>query len=238
VTIVNQSAAHVWSMWLRMKVDHFWPRPRGRCAGRYLATVLGETSWPSFASSPAIRSSLQSGFSVHIRRIRARVSASIGGRPRGRGERRRQRSFHRERCHRRTVSGRTMVAASKSAGKTPLTQATARRSRALSPGCGADRRRTMSYWRRRAFSASRAARERSIPSSAARRLVIRSRIIAAEYQQTLGDRRPVARWPNSTRRPPWPRAEEARPGRNIGIPRPGPTSFGGQSQPNRRSSLL
>jgi hypothetical protein len=23
--MVNQSAAHVWSMWLRMKVDHFWP---------------------------------------------------------------------------------------------------------------------------------------------------------------------------------------------------------------------
>jgi hypothetical protein len=126
-----------------MKVDHFWPRPRGRFAGRHLATVLGETWWPSLANSPAMISSPHRGSSLHIRRIRAWVSASMGGRPTGRRERRCQRNLQRARCHRRTVSGRTMATAARSMGNTLVMAAMASRSRALSRGYGAARCRTM-----------------------------------------------------------------------------------------------
>ena len=53
----------------------------------------------------------------------------------------------------------------------------------------------MTCWRSMAFSARRAARERNRPTRARSRLVAISRIIAAEYQQALGERGPVARWP-------------------------------------------
>jgi hypothetical protein len=59
--------------------------PRGLPAGdfgMYFRTVRGETPIPNLTShSLAMRSSPQSGFSVAIRRIRARSSSGIGGRP-------------------------------------------------------------------------------------------------------------------------------------------------------------
>ncbi len=108
------------------------------------------------------------------RRIRARVSVSIGGRPTGRRERRRQTSFHRERCHRRTFCGRTMATAARSEGNTLVMPEMASRSRTLSRGAGRPSVGTMSCWRRRAFSARRAARERSRLMRARARLVIGS----------------------------------------------------------------
>ena len=183
--MVNQSQAQVWPRWLRTDVDHFWPRPRGRFAGRYLAAVLGEAWWPSLASSPAMTSSTHNGFSFHIRRIRARVSAAMGGRPTGRRERRRQKSFQRKRCHRRTVSGRTIATAARSEGNTLVMTEMASRSRALSRGRGAALLKTMTCWRSRAFLARRAARERTRPRARAR-LVISPWTIAADYQQRLG----------------------------------------------------
>jgi hypothetical protein len=67
-------------------------RPRGR-RGRYLFTVRGDTRIPIFNSnSLAMRSSPHAGFSFAIRRISARSSRGIGGRP-GR-DFSRQNNFH------------------------------------------------------------------------------------------------------------------------------------------------
>jgi hypothetical protein len=54
-------ADQVQEMTLCRKVLQRCPRPRAKCLGRYLATVRGETRQPSFASSPAIRSSPHDG---------------------------------------------------------------------------------------------------------------------------------------------------------------------------------
>jgi hypothetical protein len=59
------------------------PRARANSDGLYLATVRGETRYPSLANSPLIMSSPQVALSRHIRRMRWRRSTSMGGRPRG-----------------------------------------------------------------------------------------------------------------------------------------------------------
>ena len=77
----------------------------------YFRTVRDETRIPNLTSnSLAIRSSPQSEFSMAIRRIRARSSGGIGGRP--------DLHFHRQkmrqpsRCQRTIVDGRTITIAS------------------------------------------------------------------------------------------------------------------------------
>ena len=170
-----------------MKVDHFWPRPRGSRAGRYLATVLGDTWWPSLANSAAMTSSPHSGFSIHIRRMSARVSASMGGRPTGRRDRRRQNNFHRERCQRITVSGRTMGTAATSDGNSLVMAPMVKRSRALRRGWGVARWSRSTGWRGRVFSAKRALRERNKSQSAASRAFTASRSMAREYQRMKGE---------------------------------------------------
>src|SRR5215470_9378011 len=119
---VKKSHAHVSPRWFRMNVVQRCPRPRARPTGRYLATVRGETRYPSLASSPAIRFSPQVKLSRHIRRIRARRSASIGGLPGGR-----RRAPHRQsrrqpaRCHLMTASGLTIKTVARRRRNPPAT---------------------------------------------------------------------------------------------------------------------
>jgi hypothetical protein len=57
VRTVKKSHPHVSCRWLRMKVAHRCPRPRLNPEGLYFETVRAETTYPSLASSPRIRSS-------------------------------------------------------------------------------------------------------------------------------------------------------------------------------------
>ena len=59
------------------------PSLRRRLPGRtmYLATVASATSWPNRSSSDRILGAPQVGFSRDMRRIRSRISRSMGGRP-------------------------------------------------------------------------------------------------------------------------------------------------------------
>ena len=66
--------------WLHKKVRHPW-LGRPRRLTMYLATLDCATSNPSLSSSPWMRGAPQSGFSTLIRRINARSSVSICGRP-------------------------------------------------------------------------------------------------------------------------------------------------------------
>ncbi|MCA6113193.1 hypothetical protein [Bradyrhizobium cenepequi] len=66
--------------WLRKKVRHPWLGDPRRFT-MYLATLDCATSNPSLSSSPWMRGAPQSGFSMLIRRISARNSVSICGRP-------------------------------------------------------------------------------------------------------------------------------------------------------------
>jgi hypothetical protein len=82
--------------------------------------VVAETTIPKPWTSPLIRTHPHRGFSRAMRRIRARVSGSMGGRP-GAGRRlevhlRRTSS----RCHRTSVAGVRMNAAQRSRGSTLL----------------------------------------------------------------------------------------------------------------------
>ena len=148
-----------------------------------LRVVAGDTWWPSLANSAAMTSSPHSGSSVHIRRMSARVSASMGGRPTGRRDRRRQIKFHRERCQRITVSGRTMGTAATSDGNSLVMAPMVKRSRALRRGWGVARLSRITCWRRRVFSAKRTLPGRNKSQSAARRAFTASRSIAREYQR-------------------------------------------------------
>src|ERR1700722_822505 len=66
--------------WLHKKVRHPWLGGPRRLT-MYLATLDCATSNPSLSSSPWMRGAPQSGFSTFIRRINARSSVSICGRP-------------------------------------------------------------------------------------------------------------------------------------------------------------
>ena len=75
----------------------------------YLATLDGATSNPSLSSSPWMRGAPQSGCSMIIRRISARRSVSIWGRPPTERDFQRQYRRNPARCHRTSVSGWTIV---------------------------------------------------------------------------------------------------------------------------------
>jgi hypothetical protein len=79
--------------------------------GMYLATVSLLTSWPSLASSFAIRRRLQSGFSRAICTTSATTSGASGGRP-TRFDFQAQKRAKPRRCHPITVSGFTIASAS------------------------------------------------------------------------------------------------------------------------------
>jgi hypothetical protein len=76
---------------------------------RTVATVLLATRWPKLFSAPWIRVSPQAGFSVAIRTIRVEISCMTPGRPGRVGVNVHFRAIS-GRCHRRIVSGVTMVA--------------------------------------------------------------------------------------------------------------------------------
>ena len=120
-------------------------------------TVRGETTYPSLASSAEMIFWPHVGFSSHIRRIKARRSMSIGGRPRGWGERQRQTGRHAARCQLTTVSGFTSRTASSRLRERPA-KAPRSRSNRWRSGRLTVRRRTMSCWQRTRFSATNAAR--------------------------------------------------------------------------------
>ncbi len=123
----------------------------------------------------------QVGFSVQMRRVRARVSTSMGGRPTGRRDRRRQSSFHKERCQRMTVAGRTMGTAATSDGNSLVMALVVKRSRGLRRGWGAALWRRMTCCLSKVFSATSAARERSVSRSVASTAFVTSRSIGQEY---------------------------------------------------------
>jgi hypothetical protein len=102
-----------------------------------------------------------------MRRMRARVSTSMGGRPTGRRDRRRQSSFHKERCQRMTVARRTMGTAATSDGNNLVMALMVKRSRGLRRGWGAALWRRMTSCLSKVFSATSAARERSVSRSVA-----------------------------------------------------------------------
>ena len=102
-----------------MNVDQRWPRPRANPDGLYLATVRGETRYPSLANSPQIMFSPQVALSRHMRRMSLRRSMSTGGRPRRRRDCHRQSSRQPARCHRMRVSGLTTRTAARRSRKSP-----------------------------------------------------------------------------------------------------------------------
>ena len=80
VGTTNRSMAAMSGAWLCKKVRHPWLGGPRRLT-MYLATLDCATSNPSLSSSPWIRGAPQSGFSTFLRRINARSSVSICGRP-------------------------------------------------------------------------------------------------------------------------------------------------------------
>jgi len=74
---------------LKKRQPPFSGSPRRGIRRRYRATLLSETTKPSFCNSPWILGAPQFGFSSASRRINSRISAVILGRPRRR-ERQRQ----------------------------------------------------------------------------------------------------------------------------------------------------
>jgi hypothetical protein len=98
VGTTNRSIAAISGAWLRRKVRHPWLGGPLRLI-MYLATVDRATEKPNLSSSPWIRGAPQSGFSLLICWISARISVCNCGRPP------RERDFH---CHQTSVSGRTI----------------------------------------------------------------------------------------------------------------------------------
>ena len=113
--------------------------------------------------------------------LTAGVSTSMGGRPTGRRDRRRQSSFHKERYQRMTVAGRTMGTAATSDGNSLVMALMVKRSRGLRRGWGAALWKTMTCCLSRVFSATSAARERSVSRSVASTALVISRSIRKEY---------------------------------------------------------
>ncbi len=107
---VTEEVAASATRWLARNVRHVCdgavPRP-----GRYRDTVRSETTIPSFSNSPWIRGAPQRWFSVAIRRMRARRSASMRGLPGRRRDPRRQHPRSPSRCQRATVAGCTSTSA-------------------------------------------------------------------------------------------------------------------------------
>ena len=97
--------------WLARNVRQVWDGGMRRF-GSSRETVRSATWMPSFRSSPWILGAPQRGFAAAKRVTKALISALTGGRPPvGRSESLVQCSRKRRRCHRRTVSGATIMRA-------------------------------------------------------------------------------------------------------------------------------
>jgi hypothetical protein len=124
-----------------------------RRLGMSRETVLPSTLRPSFISSPWSRGAPQSGLALAIRVIKALSSVSTLGRPPvGRAESLVQYSRKRRSCHRKTVSGDTMMRACLQPAQTVARPTHNRRSVGHSFGPGTVRLYTASCWRRARFS--------------------------------------------------------------------------------------
>ena len=168
VGTVRKSIAIVPTAWVRMNVPHVWDGGRGgRPAGRgmYFATASLPTSWPSFASSFAIRRRLQSGFSRAIRTMSATTSGARGRRPARLGFQAQKRAKPR-RCHAITVAGFTRASASAHRDQTRETPIQKARSIGRSYGRGLSRLNTASCCRSTRISTTRLARGRKAAMSA------------------------------------------------------------------------
>ena len=187
------------------------PRPRARCLGgasRPYAPRRASRAWRArrqSGSPPARR------YSRHIRRMRALNSASIGGRPTRRPERKRHHSRHAARCHRRTVAGRTTITASRRELARVASVAISHRSSRRSRGRGAERRSTMSWCRSRRFSAATTACEAKSLANAATTLRRRSITDAILGLRGLAGPAPCARGHSPTRPPSFCGAQAASP---------------------------
>src|SRR5436189_3177212 len=82
----------------------------------YLATEVWPTSMPSLRSSPWMRGAPQSGLARLISRISRRISSVTFGLPERRRDFQRQKERKPARCQRITVSGSTIVSASRIRG--------------------------------------------------------------------------------------------------------------------------
>ena len=121
--------------------------------------VDSATSIPSINNSPWIRGAPHNGFSRPIRRISARISESICGRPPMWRDLKCQYARKPRRCQRITVSGWTMMIASSSDGYSRYSHTISKRSMFYSLTRDGDlRRRITRRWRRMRFSASSRAR--------------------------------------------------------------------------------
>ena len=128
----------------------------------YLATLVCPTSIPSLSSSPWILGAPHSGLARLISRINRRTSIGTLGRPGRRLDFQRQYDRKPARCHRSTVSGRTMVSASRAFGNSRQTQPRTSLSAARNGNrAGWPRRSTMICCRSTRTSASSAARDRN-----------------------------------------------------------------------------
>jgi len=125
----------------------------------YLATVCSATPWPNRASSDSIRGAPHVGFSRDIRRIRSRISRSIGGRP---GLSALDFHFQYSRnpiqCHLTTVSGWTRTRADRQLGQRRESHTRKTRSRGRSFGRLTDCLNTATCCRRARFSTAAATR--------------------------------------------------------------------------------
>ena len=125
----------------------------------YLAMLVWPTSMPSLSSSPWIRGAPHKGLAMLISRINCWISGGTPGRPRRRLDFQRQNNRKPVRCHRTTVSGRTMASAPRAFGNRWQTQPRTTLSTAKNgTRLGLPRRSTMICCHNTRISASNAAR--------------------------------------------------------------------------------
>ena len=104
--------------------------------GMHRPTVAWLILMPSLSSSPWMRGAPHNGLALLIRRIKARISVPILGRP-GRRDRHRQKSRKPLRCHWITVVGLTKTIASMTCGQ--IRYSHTHRSRSSDESCGRPR---------------------------------------------------------------------------------------------------
>ncbi len=134
-------------------------------------------SMPSLTSSPCMRGAPHGGLAMLISRISCRISAGTPGRPHRGLDFQRQYRRKPARCHRTTVSGRTMASASQLFGNSWQTQPRTILSTAdngTRPGL--PRRSTLICCRNTRISASSAARGRNRSTAAPRIILQRANI--------------------------------------------------------------
>src|SRR6266702_8896062 len=154
VGTTNRSMAAMSGAWLRRKVRHPWDGGPHRLT-MYFATLDWATSKPSLSSSPWMRGAPHNGFSALIRRINARRSAAIFGRPPREPDFQRQYRRKPARCQRTRVSGRMIVTALRTEGNQRYSGTKNKRSPFVSwTRPRTLRRNTLNWCRSAAFSAS------------------------------------------------------------------------------------